>query len=170
MNAKQGDPPGDAGDWQRRRLVSVTLDEASLGQCSSDQEHERAVAIWDILEKNSFAVPEHAGGPYALQIGLVDRKLVFDVRSEVGQPIISHYLSLTPFRRVIKDYDLICESYYAAIRTASPSQIEAIDMGRRGLHDEAAELLRHRLDGKIAVDFDTARRLFTLIFALHWKG
>lgn len=170
MNAKQGDAPGDAGDWQRRRLVSVTLDEASLGQCSSDQEHERAVAIWDILEKNSFAVPEYAGGPYALQIGLVDRKLVFDVRSEEGQPIISHYLSLTPFRRVIKDYDLVCESYYAAIRAASPSQIEAIDMGRRGLHDEAAELLRHRLDGKIVVDFDTARRLFTLIFALHWKG
>ncbi|MDJ1157959.1 UPF0262 family protein [Chelatococcus sp. SYSU_G07232] len=155
---------------ERRRLTLVMLDEASLGRCTPDQEHERAVAIWDILEKNSFAVAEHDGGPYALTLGLADRKLVFDVRVAGGGHVVTHYLSLTPLRRVIKDYELVCESYYAAIRTASPSQIEAIDMGRRSLHNEAAELLRERLDGKIVIDFDTARRLFTLIFALHWKG
>lgn len=101
---------------------------------------------------------------------LVDRKLLLEIRLANGSPIVAHFLSLTPFRRVVKDYELICESYYAAIRTATPSQIEAIDMGRRGLHDEASELLRERLAGKVDVDFDTARRLFTLLFALHWKG
>lgn len=153
-----------------RRLVSVTLDEASLGRGNPDQEHERAIAIWDILEGNYFTVSGHDGGPYLLRISLVDRKLSLEIREESGELVVSHFLSLTPFRRVIKDYELICESYYAAIRTATPSQIEAIDMGRRGLHDEASELLRERLAGKIEVDFDTARRLFTLLFALHWKG
>lgn len=159
-----------ADDDNRQRLVAVTLDEASLGRGNPDQEHERAIAIWDIVEENSFAVTAHEGGPYALHLSLVDRKLLFEIRLAGGDPVISHFLSLTPFRRVIKDYELICESYYAAIRTATPSQIEAIDMGRRGLHDEASELLRERLAGKVDVDFDTARRLFTLLFALHWKG
>ena len=103
-------------------------------------------------------------------VSLLSNKLALDIRDEQGQPIAAHILSLTPFRRVVKDYFLICESYYNAIRSASPSQIEAIDMGRRGLHNEAAELLIERLEGKIEVDFDTARRLFTLISALHWKG
>ncbi|MFC0220600.1 uncharacterized protein (UPF0262 family) [Pseudochelatococcus lubricantis] len=159
-----------AGDDKRCRLVSVTLDEASLGRGNPDQEHERAVAIWDILEENHFTVAGHEGGPYALRIALVDRKLALEIREAEGAHVVSHFLSLTPFRRVIKDYELICESYYAAIRTATPSQIEAIDMGRRGMHDEASELLRERLAGKLDVDFDTARRLFTLLFALHWKG
>jgi uncharacterized protein (UPF0262 family) len=153
-----------------RRLVAVTLDEASIGRGNPDQEHERAVAIWDILEANDFAIPGGDGGPFKLKIGLVEKKLAFEVRRENDEVVITHFLSLSPFRRVIKDYELICESYYAAIRSASPAQIEAIDMGRRGLHDDAARLLTERLDGKIEVDFDTARRLFTLIFALHWKG
>jgi uncharacterized protein (UPF0262 family) len=160
----------DSADKNTRRLVTLTLDEQSLGRGTSDQEHERAVAIWDVLESNVFAIPGHEGGPYALHIALVERKLALAVSTEAGEPVVSHYLSLSPFRRIIKDYELVCESYYAAIRTATSTQIEAIDMGRRGLHDEAAVLLQERLDGKIAMDFDTARRLFTLIFALHWKG
>jgi uncharacterized protein (UPF0262 family) len=154
----------------KRGLVAVTLDEASIGRGSPDQEHERAVAIYDILEANAFALPGHGGGPYALHLGLVENRLCFDVRTAAGEPVVAHHLSLTPFRKVVKDYEMICDSYYKAIRTASPTQIEAIDMGRRGLHNEAAELLVERLAGKIEVDFDTARRIFTLIFALHWKG
>ena len=157
-------------DTDKRRLVAVTLDEASIGRGSPDQEHERAVAIYDILESNAFALPEHDGGPYSLHLALIENRLCFDVRTADGAPVIAHHLSLTPFRKIIKDYEMICDSYYKAIRTASPSQIEAIDMGRRGLHNEAAELLVERLSGKIEVDFDTARRIFTLIFALHWKG
>jgi len=152
------------------RLVAVTLDEASIGRGNSDQEHERAIAIYDILESNSFAVPGQDKGPYALHLGLIEQKLQFEIKSADGAPLITHYLSLTPFRAVIRDYKLLCGSYYEAIRTASPARIEAIDMGRRGLHNEAAELLRQRLDGKVVVDHDTARRLFTLIFALQWKG
>jgi uncharacterized protein (UPF0262 family) len=154
----------------RHRLVAVTLDEDSLGRGNPDQEHERAIAIYDIVEANSFAIPGHDGGPYAVRLALVDKKLCFEISTGAGEPVMTHLLSLTPFRNVIRDYKLVCDSYYKAIRTASPSQIEAIDMGRRGLHDEAAELLRQRLAGKVAVDFDTARRLFTLIFALQWRG
>ena len=157
-------------DTDKRRLVAVTLDEASIGRGSPDQEHERAVAIFDILEANAFALPEHDGGPYALHLALVENRLCFDVRTADGAPVIAHHLSLSPFRKVIKDYEMICDSYYKAIRSASPAQIEAIDMGRRGLHNEAAELLLERLAGKVVLDHDTARRLFTLIFALHWKG
>lgn len=157
-------------DKGQRRLVAVTLDETSIGRGNPDQEHERAVAIYDILESNDFAVPGHDGGPYALHLALVEKRLCFEIRSAGGETLMTHLLSLTPFRGVIRDYEMICESYYKAIRTASPAQIEAIDMGRRGLHNEAAELLRQRLDGKVEVDFDTARRIFTLIFALHWKG
>jgi uncharacterized protein (UPF0262 family) len=154
----------------RRRLVSVTLDEASIGRGNPDQEHERAIAIYDIVEANAFALPSREDGPYALHLALVDKRLCFDIRTADGEPVVAHHLSLTPFRRVIRDYEMVCDSYYKAIRSEAPSRIEAIDMGRRGLHDEAAELLRARLDGKVSIDFDTARRLFTLIFALHWKG
>ena len=154
----------------RHRLVAVTLDEDSIGRGNPDQEHERAIAIYDIVEANSFAIPGHDGGPYAVRLALVEKKLCFEISTAAGERVMTHLLSLSPFKTVIRDYKLVCESYYKAIRTASPAQIEAIDMGRRGLHDEAAELLRERLDGKVAVDFDTARRLFTLIFALHWKG
>jgi uncharacterized protein (UPF0262 family) len=155
---------------ERCRLVAVTLDEASIGRGNPDQEHERAIAIYDIVEANHFALPNYDGGPYALHIALVEKKLCFDIRSQDGTTIVMHHLSLTPFRKAIRDYELICDSYYQAIRSASPAQIEAIDMGRRGLHNEAAELLVKRLEGKVVLDFDTARRIFTLIFALHWRG
>lgn len=155
---------------ERNHLVAVTLDEASLGRGGADQEHERAVAIYDLIERNHFAVPEFDGGPYAVHLALVERRLAFEIRSAEGAPVVTHLLSLTPFRRIIKDYELVCDSYYAAIRTATPSQIEAIDMGRRGLHDEAAHLLVERLTNKVEIDNETARRLFTLIYALHWKG
>ena len=158
-------PPADS-----KHLVAVTLDEASIGRSSADIEHERAVAIYDLIEQNAFAPVDHDGGPYALQLGVAENRLVFDVRLADGTPVIAHMLSLTPFRRIVKDYFLICDSYYKAIRTATPSQIEAIDMGRRGLHNEGSELLMERLDGKIALDLDTARRLFTLVCVLHWKG
>ena len=157
-------------DDPRFRLVAVTLDDASIGRSSADVEHERAVAIYDLIEQNSFAPAGHAGGPYALHLSMAENRLVFDVRLADGAPLVAHLLSLTPFRRIVKDYFMICESYYQAIRTATPSQIEAIDMGRRGLHNEGSELLKERLKNKVDVDFDTARRLFTLISVLHWKG
>ena len=153
------------------RLSAVTLDEASIGHGTADIEHERATAIWDLIEENSFLPCGDPGeGPYSLHISLMDNRLVFDIKRESGEQVVQHHLSLTPFRKVVKDYFLVCESYYAAIRTASPTQIEAIDMGRRGLHNEGSEMLRERLKGKLEVDFDTARRLFTLICSLHWKG
>lgn len=155
---------------QTDRLIGVTLDEASLGRGSPDQEHERAVAIYDLIERNHFKLPGHDGGPYLANLALVERRLAFEIRQADGAPVITHLLSLTPFKRIIKDYEMVCDSYYAAIRTATPSQIEAIDMGRRGLHDEAAGILIERLASKVEVDHDTARRLFTLIYALHWKG
>jgi uncharacterized protein (UPF0262 family) len=151
------------------RLAKVSLDEASIARGNPDQEHERAIALFDILEDNSFTIPGREG-PYALTLGLVENKLSFAISTVEGDPVVTHLLSLTPFRRVIRDYEMICESYYNAIRTASPSQIEAIDMGRRGLHNEASDTLKQRLEGKVDLDHDTARRLFTLIFALHWKG
>jgi uncharacterized protein (UPF0262 family) len=154
----------------RQRLVKVTLDEGSIGRSSADIEHERAVAIYDLLEDNSFAPVDHEGGPYVLHLSIAENRLVFDIRSEEGAPVMAHLFSLTPLRRIVKDYFLICDSYYKAIRTSTPSQIEAIDMGRRGLHNEGSELLMERLKEKIVVDFDTARRLFTLICVLHWKG
>ena len=152
------------------RLISVTLDETSIGRGNPDQEHERQIAIWDLVEENSFSIEGHGGGPYALVLALQEKKLLFDVRDPEGAPIVSHFLSLTPFRSILRDYFMVCESYYAAIRTATPSQIEAIDMGRRGLHNDGAQLLAERLQGKIICDFDTARRIFTLVTALHWKG
>jgi uncharacterized protein (UPF0262 family) len=155
---------------RRNRLTSVTLDEASIERAAPDQEHERAIAIYDLIEDNSFSLPDHDGGPYRLNIGMHESKLALNILDEGGNLIIKHILSLTPFRRIFKDYFLMCESYFAAIRTASPTQIEALDMGRRGLHNEGAQLLAERLHGKIDCDFNTARRIFTLITALHWKG
>jgi uncharacterized protein (UPF0262 family) len=157
-------------DKPAQRLCKITLDEGSIGRSSPDVEHERAVAIYDLLEDNAFAPLDSDGGPYALHLSIQESRLVFDVRREDGTPLTAHLLSLTPFRRIVKDYFLICDSYYKAIRTSTPSQIEAIDMGRRGLHNEGSELLMERLKEKIEIDFDTARRLFTLICVLHWKG
>jgi uncharacterized protein (UPF0262 family) len=155
---------------ERNRLVSVALDEASIGRGAADQEHERQIAIYDLLDENSFALPGRDDGPYGLKIALQDAKLALEVVDESGTPLVVHILSLTPFRGLLKDYFMICESYYAAIRTAGPRQIESIDMGRRAIHDEAADLLLERLKGKIECDRDTARRIFTLVAALHWKG
>jgi uncharacterized protein (UPF0262 family) len=153
-----------------KRLVKVSLDENSMGTPSRDIEHERAIAIYDLIEDNSFAPLGHDGGPYCLTLQVTGNRLIFDIRTEDGQAVVAHHLSLTAFRRIVKDYFIVCDSYYQAIRTSTASQIEAIDMGRRGLHNEGSELLMQRLKDKVAIDFDTARRLFTLVSVLHWKG
>jgi uncharacterized protein (UPF0262 family) len=155
---------------EQARLIEVTLDEGSIGSMSADAEHEREVAIFDLIEKNSFALEDHEGGPYTLHLSLSENRLVFTVGDSDRTPIQHIMLSLSPFRRIVKDYFLMCESYYQAIKTSPPSRIEALDMGRRGLHDEGSMLLKDRLKGKILIDVPTARRLFTLICALHWKG
>ncbi|MET0279440.1 MAG: UPF0262 family protein [Pseudorhodoplanes sp.] len=152
------------------KLVAVTLDEESIGRSGPDIEHERAVAIYDLIEENSFQPVDHPAGPYALHLSMSENRLVFDIRKPDGSPVVAHLLSLTPLRKIVKDYFMVCDSYYSAIRTATPDRIEAIDMGRRGLHDEGSHTLQARLDGKVTVDFPTARRLFTLICVLHWKG
>ena len=154
----------------KSRLVAITLDEKSTATSNLNIEHEREVAIFDILEGNSFALEGRGGGPYKLDLSIIEDRLVLAVATESDEALITHMLSLTPLKRIMKDYFLVCESYYEAIRTAPPSHIQAIDMGRRGLHDEGSSVLLERLTGKIAVDLDTARRLFTLICALHWKG
>ena len=152
------------------RLVAVVLDAASIERGTPDQEHERLTAIYDLVEDNSFALPDGREGPFSLHIGMMNGRLVFDIRSETGVHIITHGLSMSPFRRVIKDYFMICESYYDAIRSATAEQIEAIDMGRRGLHNEAADIVIDRLKDKVTINFQTARRLFTLLAALSWTG
>lgn len=159
-----------APDPQRARLIDVELDD-TIGRSTPDVEHERAVAIFDLIEENSFApVGDTGEGPYKLRLSLVEARLVFDIAREEGDAVVTHILSLTPFRRIVKDYYMICESYYEAIRNATPSQIEAIDMGRRGLHNDGSQTLMDRLAGKIDMDFGTARRLFTLVCVLHWRG
>lgn len=154
----------------KNRLAGVTLDQKSIRRSNSNIDHEREVAIYDLLDGNLFALEGSDQGPYHLQLGIAEDRLVFSVADRDARPVATHMFSLTPFRKVIKDYFLVCESYYDAIRTAPPSRIQAIDMGRRGLHDEGSRLLCERLEGKITVDHETARRLFTLICALRWKG
>lgn len=157
-----------ADDRNIQRLQSVEIDEESLAAVSRDQEQERQIAIFDLLEENYFHPEGAEAGPYDLRMGLIENRLVLDVTGPGYEK--RHILSLSPFRGLIKDYFMICESYYQAIRNSTPQQIEALDMGRRGLHNEASELLRTRLLGKVETDLDTARRLFTLICALHWRG
>jgi uncharacterized protein (UPF0262 family) len=151
------------------RLVMVEIDPASLATAQSFIDAERRTAIRDLVADNRFS-PAGRGGAYRLRLSIADRKLVLDVTDEGGAPVVRHVLSLTPLSRVIKDYFLVCEGYYEAIRIAPPSRIEAIDMGRRGIHNEGAEVLIGRLSGKIDMDFETARRLFTLVCALRWRG
>ena len=158
------------GTTQRQRLSAVLLDDSSIDRGSPDQEHERAIAIYDLVEENSFAVPGRDDGPYTLRVGSQDSRLAFEVKTASGEVALSFGLSLTPLRSVLKDYFLVCESYYAAIRTASPAQIEAIDRSRAALHNEGAALVAQRLADKVEIDAATARRLFTLIGALHWKA
>lgn len=162
--ASPGPPP------PRNRLFAVTLDQTSIRRSNANVEHEREVALFDLLEANSFALDGHDSGPYRLQLGIVEDRVVFSVGDEATEVLITHMLSLTPFRRIVRDYFTVCDSYYQAIRTAPPSKIQAIDMGRRGLHDDGSRLLTERLQGKIVIDHDTARRLFTLLCTLHWKG
>ena len=155
------------------RIAEIVLDPASIARGNANIEHEREVAIYDILDGNSFELADRDEGPYKLTIGLVEERLaltVYSAEKDSEEPIVAHYLSLTPFKRIMKDYFLVLDSYYQAIRSAQPSRIQAIDVGRRGLHDEGSRVLMERLDGKIKIDLDTARRLFTLISALHWKG
>jgi uncharacterized protein (UPF0262 family) len=155
------------------RLCKIDIDEQGLQRPTPEIEQERRVAIFDLLEDNSFMpvrrpdreVPE---GPYRLRLGIRDGRLVFDIATEEGDKAAEFHLSLGPFRQVVKDYFQICESYFDAVKRLPPSQIEAIDMARRGIHNEGAAILRERLEGKAEVDTDTARRLFTLICVLHW--
>lgn len=163
-------PDGTDTDGNTSRLVDITLDEKSVGRNTQDVEHERKVAIYDLLDENVFALTDRSEGPYTLHLSIAENRLVFAVGDVNRKPITSFMLSLSPFRKIVKDYFLVCDSYYTAIKSAPPSRIEALDMGRRGLHDEGSQLLMQRLEGKIETDLDTARRLFTLICALHWKG
>jgi uncharacterized protein (UPF0262 family) len=153
-----------------RRIVKITLDERSVVRRNADIEHERAVAIFDLLEENSFAVAGDAAGPFHLHLGIEENRLVFDIRSTAEEPVDRVVVPLTPFRGIVKDYFLVCETYFQAIRTASPSRIEAIDMGRRALHNEGSELLRERVAERVTIDLNTARRLFTLVCVLHIRG
>lgn len=153
------------------QLIDVILDEETLVRRGPEVEHERAVAIFDLLEENRFALADGGScGPFRLRLGIRENRLQFDIRDAEHRPLAAVQLSLTPFRSIIRDYFTVCESYYEAIKTASPSRIEAIDMGRRSLHDEGASLLRERLARRVLVDQDTARRLFTLICVLHVRG
>jgi uncharacterized protein (UPF0262 family) len=152
------------------RIGAILLDEKSVVKRSLEVEQEREVAISDLLENNLFKPKGAAGGPYRLALSVKENRLVFDIARDNGQRVGRILLSLAPFRRIVKDYFLVCDSYYKAMRTAPPSQIESLDMGRRAVHNEGTELLIKRLSGKIETDFDTARRLFTLICVLHLKG
>ncbi len=153
------------------RLIEIDLDESSIGSHSLEVDHERKVAIFDLLEENRFELANGPAGPYKLLIGIAEHRLAFAVTAgEAQEPCATFLLSLNPFRRVVKDYFLVCENYFEAIKTAPPSRIEALDMGRRALHDEGSKLLLERLQGKVNMDVPTSRRLFTLLCALHWKG
>lgn len=153
-------------------LVSIELDEESIGFISQEVDHERRVAIFDLVEQNYFRIQDTDQGPYCLQLSTRDRRLVMRIRHHMDPAEKSYelILSMAPFRSIIRDYFMLCESYYEAIRHAPPQQIEAIDMGRRGMHNEGSDLLRERLQGKIELDQATARRLFTLICSLHMKA
>jgi uncharacterized protein (UPF0262 family) len=156
------------------RIIDVTLDERTILWRSADIEQERRIAIFDLLEDNRFAPqrvhPDGYAGPYKLNLRVEEGRLALEIKRADDSHLETLVLGLARFRRPIRDYFAICDSYYQAIRSASPAQIETIDMARRGVHNEAAELLKERLEGKIDVDFDTARRLFTLICVLHIKG
>lgn len=154
----------------KARIVQVRLDERTLVRRAPEVEHERAVAIYDLIEENRFRLIDAGEGPYCLHLRVEDGRLVLDVRGADDAPIREIGIALAPFRTIVRDYFTVCDSYYQAIKRASPSQIEAIDMGRRGLHDEGSEMLRDRLRSKVEMDRQTARRLFTLLCVLHIRG
>lgn len=156
------------------RIIHIDIDDSGLPSPTPQIEQERRVAIFDLLEENSFVLPVRedratATGPYRLSLSIREGRLVFDISNEGGTPVAAFLLSLGPFRQVVKDYFQICESYFEAVKRLPPSQIEAIDMARRGIHNEGARVLQERLEGKAEIDLDTARRLFTLICVLHWR-
>ncbi len=155
---------------EANRLIAVDLDEAGLPAPTPEIEQERRVAVFDLLEENEFAVPGRGDGPWKLRLSMQDRRLVFDVRNDAGEPAAEFHLSLSPFRQIIRDYFQICASYFDAVKRLAPSQIEAIDMGRRGIHNEGARVLKERLEGKVETDDATARRLFTLVCVLQFRG
>ncbi|WP_045837142.1 UPF0262 family protein [Hyphomicrobium sp. 99] len=159
-----------AQEKSRDRLIDITLDAKSLGRANSNIEHEREVAIFDILDGNAFRVDGTDAGPYKLNLSLADDRLLFAISPSSDGDVVEHTIALTPLKRIVKDYFMICESYYEAVRTAPPARIQAIDVSRRALHDEGSVLLKEKLLPKIIVDDDTARRLFTLVCSLHWKG
>ena len=157
------------------KIIDITLDDSALPPPTPEIEQERRVAIFDLLEKNRFELPGKDGrpapkGPFKLHLAIRDRRLVFEIADEAGAQAAAFLLSLGPFRQVVKDYFQICESYFDAVKTMPPSQIETIDMARRGIHNEGARVLQERLEGKVVLDEDTARRLFTLICVLHFGG
>ncbi len=153
-----------------QRIVNITLDEKSVVRRSPEVEHERRVAIFDLLEDNYFAPADAGKGPYHLHLAIEDNRLVMRINDTFDKPITRQLVPMSSYRRLIKDYFTVCESYFEAIKRSTPSQIEAIDMGRRALHDEGSEKLSEQLAGKIEIDKDTARRLFTLICVLHIRG
>lgn len=163
------------GNGTSNKICDIVLNEENITQISAEATYERKAAVTDLLAENSF-IPlrtindVNAQGPFKLILDIKRGKLIFDIRDINDQPVMLHILSLSPFRIILKDYFLICERHHQAMKGANPQQIEAIDMGRRGLHNEGSSLLSERLKGKIEVDFDTARRLYTLICAIHWKG
>ncbi|MBI1393608.1 MAG: UPF0262 family protein [Alphaproteobacteria bacterium] len=159
----------DAEDRSCFRIVEITLDERSLAPATADIEHERKVAIFDLKEENYFEPIGAGEGPFELHLSYAERRLVFDVRKAGGEPLGRMHLSMTPFRKIIKDYFLLCESYFDAIRNAAPAQIETVDMARRAMHNEGSEILIERLQDKIKLDLNTARRLFTLICSFHMR-
>ena len=155
---------------EKQRIVNIFLDEKSLVRHVAHVEHERKVAVYDLLEDNHFAPVGDDLGPYTLHLGIENNRLVFDIRTEGGDKLDRFTLPLNSFRKIVKDYFIVCESYFEAIKTAPPSRIEALDMGRRGLHNEGSDILRDRLEGKVDIDKRTARRLFTLICVLHIRA
>ncbi len=155
---------------EKKRIINIFLDENSLVRRAAHVEHERKVAVYDILEDNHFAPVGDKRGPYTLHLGIEDNRLVFDIRTEGGERLDRFTLPLNSFRKIVKDYFMVCESYFEAIKTAPPSRIEALDMGRRGLHNEGSDIIRDRLEGKVDIDKRTARRLFTLICVLHIRA
>lgn len=154
---------------QNLRIIKIDLDERSLARATADIEYERKIAIYDMLEDNSFEPVGAGQGPFELFLSIVERRLMFEVRKEGGEIIGAIHLSLMPLRKIIKDYFLLCESYHEAIRNAAPAQIETVDMARRSMHNEGSEILQERLKDKIIIDHNTARRLFTLICSFHMR-
>ena len=158
------------GEQDASRIIGITLDEHTVVRRSPDIEHERTVAIFDLLEENHFAPVSGCNGPYHLHLAIEENRLNIEVRSTSNGSIETITLPLAPFRGIVKDYFMVCDSYYEAIRRSSLAQIEAIDVGRRSLHNEGSALLIERLADKVEIDLDTARRLFTLICVLHLRG